>query len=202
MNIQKGWSDAYQDLNFNQITPKNLLNLSDLISFVERYIPSSTNQIYHYFKNCDFLSIKNNGKGGAILFTGINEGKVLIERSYFCDCMTLDNSQGGGIYFSQYGYIKLLFVCSDSCKTGASKTGYWGQFCYLLTQNEYFSTTINQTSILHTINSYGYIPVHFQSGNHYFQSSNCSNNNIYHIQCIYFYNINISFTKYSSFENN
>jgi hypothetical protein len=139
------------------------------------HINYNNNQGNLYFTNLVFISISNPSQGGALFFSITSTNNVLIEKTMFTHCKTTTASQGGAIYFFNYGSLIFHQICSYDCTTGGTGTIY-GQFCYCLTNsNNQYNLSLISSSIINSINNNGQRTIDLVYGTHLILKTNSSN---------------------------
>jgi hypothetical protein len=154
-----------------------------------------------YFQNIIFQEITYSSQGGAIYISFEGSNHVLIEGTIFGKCQS--SSEGGAVYFSNYGSCVFSKICVYDCNTGGEQ---YGQFCYCQTQtnNNYF-LSFKLSSILSCINSLSGNSgqtILFSYGNHSILQTNISNNICRYQPSFSLEYLKISYSQFSTFENN
>jgi hypothetical protein len=189
--LSSDWIDFYPNISPNQT-----------ISMGNTNFQFSSDNGSIYFTNTIFINITHSGEGGALYFysSSFISNKVLIEESFFIECRTTSSGMGGGaVYLSQYGDCIFRLVCGSGC---FSYSNVQGQFCYLSTESDKSNFIFSISSLVSNINSIGNYLSYLLYGNHFFQSTNISNNQFAYCSGWYLHYPNFSYIKFSSIENN
>jgi hypothetical protein len=195
MKIFNEWEDYYKE------TSKPTKIIGNQVS----YLPFSNNHGNIYIKNSQFKGIQSSGNGGCLKFT-VTTGSsnfVVIEETLFYQCKTTDTTSNGGcIYFVDYGSLIFDQICGYDCNTGEAALG---QFCYCSSNSgNIYNISMFSSSIINTYNINGNNPaytIYFLYGKQYFSETNISNN-LVQVTPTYELFYSNSYTIYCSFENN
>jgi hypothetical protein len=188
MILFSSWIDFYSDTTLNIENQNNT-----------RIIYSSG--IYH-LSHLLFIVINSSLAGDPLSFTSGTNNQILIEETLFSQCRTIGSYEGGAIYFNNYGDCQFSLVCGSSCNTGGSKHGQFYQCIIPTTQKSNFTIHLSSFFYYITRNSGYGCTILFYYGNHNIHFSNISNNYCGKYSRYIFSRVNISFTYYSTFENN